>query len=138
MLGVLVKDLLFGIWWVIDNWDELLFVLKVGVSVFGGLFVVVKVVRVFRVLVFVFIVVGKGMKVVWIVGKWLGSGILLLGRGFVIIFKWVKLFILWIVCVGGIFLWFIFYIGWVIIVLSGFWVVWKNWDIIKSIVFNVF
>ncbi|WP_337033197.1 phage tail tape measure protein [Paenibacillus illinoisensis] len=136
--GALAKDLSSGIRWVIDNWDELLPVLKVGASVFGGLFVAAKVARVFRALAPVFTVVGKGMKVAWTAGKWLGSGILSLGRGFVTILKWAKPFIPWIVRVGGTLLRFIPYIGWVITALSGLWAAWKNWDTIKSIVSNAF
>lgn len=136
--GALAKDLSSGIRWVIDNWDELLPILKVGASVLGGLFVAAKVAKVVRALAPVFSVVGKGMKVAWTAGKWLGSGILSLGKGFVKILKWAKPFIPWVVRVGGALVRFLPVIGWVITALGLLWGAWKNWDTIKSIVSNAF
>ncbi|MFK0524748.1 phage tail tape measure protein [Paenibacillus illinoisensis] len=138
LAGVFAADFATGIRYVIDNWDELLPYLKFGAKFLAGLFIVTKVTKFFRELAPVFMVAGKTMKVVWNVAKWLGSGILSLGRGFVTILKWAKPFIPWVVRVGGTLLRFLPVIGWVITALGLLWGAWKNWDTITSIVSNAF
>ncbi|MCG7385109.1 phage tail tape measure protein [Paenibacillus sp. ACRRY] len=136
--GALAKDLATGIKWVIDNWDVLLPYLKTGAKVLGGLFIAGKVAKVFKEFAPVFTFVGKTMKTAWSVAKWLGSGILSLGRGFVSVLKWSKPFIPWIGRVVGGLVRFVPVIGWVITALGLLWAAWKNWDTIKSIVSNAF
>ncbi|MGF6357088.1 phage-related minor tail protein [Paenibacillus sp. 4624] len=135
--GELANGLSKGIQWVIENWDTLLPILKgVGIA-FLAVYGAAKGFKVIQAAIPFFKGFWKVLKVLWSALKWVGSALLFLGKGFIKILKWAKPFIPWIGRVIGVFVRFLPVIGWVVTALTVLWEAWKNWDIIKKVLVDV-